>query len=600
MAFKAVIVGIERYDLESMNVAAPAANAVAVAKWALSAGVAPQDILAFISPLDPAVTVDLVSRGVVIRPATFEAIDTALRTELATPHGGSTLLFYWSGHGMTDNHGQRVLFCADYTPALDNRVFNASLFFRKLRGPVFTNFQQMLALADVCGVNSQTPTEPAHYDPGPAHARRHLIYFATPEGGYAVADTGEGAFTYSAVRALNAFTAWPDLEQFGLRIEAELKASQLPRYHLAVNSETDSIELRPGVTTTGADRVADELIELLANLDPTQSLLQTHYIATAEALGNPRLLGAQGLTGMVRELSALRGDIQGPTHGLIQFVLRLCADPALEPRLKAWLSARAALAAVQAETARLDQECGRNLLVLDVETDERGEIAAIRPSLRNLDFTQVQGQRFEPLAVQGWADFEPALLGLLRTLKRGGFAEDLEIHMIVEPHLFDRPFHRLAALEAGATLGEEFVVVLHHRARVSPTPSAAKRRWRETVSNLARMSPGDLNWERLVVDQTLPGDPALYFADFTVCPGLFGERGKAILARLIALGAPFIYWPHDADEPDPKERLTTLIRALATLAEMPEALQKLRIREAGAVKSGSLLWDELSFQPYGH
>lgn len=600
MAFKAVIVGIERYDLEGMNVAAPAVNAVAVAKWALLAGVAPQDMLAFISPLDPMITADLAVRGVEIRPATFQAIDTALRNELAGPEGGSTLLFYWSGHGMTDNAGRRILFCADYTPILANRVFNATLFFRKLRGPVFTGFQQMLALADVCGVNSQTPIEPADYDPGPSHARQHLIYFATPEGGYAVADTGEGAFTYSAVRALNTFAAWPDLGQFGLRIEAELAASQLPRYHVAVTSETDSTESRPGVATAGGDRLADDLIELLAGLAPSQSLLQTHYFATAEALGNPRLLAGQGLTGMVRELNALRDDIPGPTHGLIQFVLRLCADPGLEPPLTAWLSARASLAAVQAETARLEQERGRNLLILDIETDERGEIAVIQPSLRNLDFTQVQGQRFEPVRVQGWAHFEPAVLDLLRTLKRDGFAEDLEVHLVVEPHLFDRPFHRLPGLEAGATLGEGFVVVLHHRARVSPTPSAAKRRWRETVSRLAATPPSDLAWTRLLADQMLPGDPALCLAGFAVDSGTAGARAKQVLSRLITLGAPFIYWPHDTDEPDAMEQLTALLRALATLGEMPEALQKLRIREAGAVKSGSLLWDELTFQPYGH
>ena len=108
----AVIIGIEQYEIKDWAVKAPAANAIAVAKWALSAGIDPQQIFLFVSKLDEELAAPT---GVTVRGTTLRDIDTILRNELRKAEENSTLLFYWSGHGMTDERGQRLFFCSDYS-----------------------------------------------------------------------------------------------------------------------------------------------------------------------------------------------------------------------------------------------------------------------------------------------------------------------------------------------------------------------------------------------------------------------------------------------------------------------------------------------------
>jgi len=589
---RAVIVGIERYDQDEWNVPAPAVNAIAMARWALRSGVQPNNILLFVSPLDPAITQELSNAGIEVRGATLRDIDTALRTQLVGAETGSNLFFYWSGHGMTDRIGQRLFFCSDYTPVLADRVFNASLFFRKLRSDTFVSYRKMLAVADVCGTNSKTPVEPATYDPGLPSKRDHLIYFATPEGGYATARTGEGAFTYSVLQALQTFTGFPEFDSFKARLDAELKASSLPRFLLDTRTETGESAAHFGVAMRSPDVIANSLIELLVTLRVPSSDLQTHFLATAEALNNPRLFTAEGLTGMVRELSGLRDPDPGATHGIVQFVLRLCADQRLKEPLEAWLVRWAEDPTVDFERTRLEAEQSRCLLILDVEADAEGEIAGLRPSLRSLDQTQLRGRPFDPVPVRTWDDVRDAVLAILQRLEADGFTRDLEIHLVVEASVFGRPFHRLPSLKKGVKLGEEFVVVLHHRERIIPGLSAAKRRWLKWVRAVSCLDPAELAWTRCAENQALPNRPCLCLA-----AGLPSHQGKGTLAKLVNLGAPFIYWPHGVDEPDAEKDLTALVQNLTTLAGMPEALLCKRIIDEAA--SGSLLWDELSFNPYG-
>jgi hypothetical protein len=589
---RAVIVGIERYDQDDWNVPAPAVNAVAVARWVLRSGVQPDDVLLFVSPLDPEITKDLSETGVKVHGATFRDIDTALRIQLPRAEPGSNLLFYWSGHGMTDRIGQRLFFCSDYTTVLADRVFNASLFFRKLRSDIFANYRRMLALADVCGTNSRAPVEPAVYDPGPPSKRDHLIYFATPEGGYARAETGEAAFTHAVLQALDRFVSFPDFNLFKDRLEVALKALSLPRFLLDTKSETGESQGYFGIATMSPDSIANSLIELLVDLRVPRADLQTHFLATVVALKNPRLFAAEGLTGMVRELSELRDPDPGATHGLVQFVLRLCTYPKLKGKLENWLALWAVESTVDDEQANLEAEQGRNLLILDMEVDARDQIVVLRPSLRSLDQIKLRGRPLDPVPVRTWRDVENAVLAVLRQLETDGFTRDLEIHVVVEANVFHRPFHRLPSLKAGIKLGEKFAVVLHHRERTVPGVSAAKRRWLKRVKAVSSREPAGLTWTRCAQVPHLPRDPCLCLAS-----GPTSAQGKLALGKLIDLGAPFIYWPHSEDEPDAHEDLTNLVRDLETLEDMPEALLGKRIIDRAT--SGSLLWDVLSFKPYG-
>jgi vWA-MoxR associated protein C-terminal domain/Caspase domain len=604
MRARAVIVGIERYALEKWNVDAPALNAISIAKWALSAGISPDDIFLFLSALDDTVTEELVGAGVKVRSATFSEIDTFLQTDLAIPQGGSDLILYWSGHGMTDTAGHRLLFYATYTPQLPNHVFNASLFVRDLRGDAFTCFQRALILADVCGMYSDTPVRPAVYLPGPQYQSRQLTYFATPEGGYAIADTGEGAFTNSALQVLRKFNSFPDLDGFQGHLDRILKASESTRYRIYYQSDQEEGEVYVGRGRSSDDPLADGLIELLIKLAPSNDLLDRHFRATAVTIGNPRLLSAQGVTGMVRELNALQDEIEGPTHGLIQFLLRLCSERQLEVELSKWLSHNAKLFAVNNEKARLATESGRKLLILDLEVDIQGNLTGFRPLLRYRDFSLVPAKLEGHKPVSKWSELEAALKTLLADLESQGLAGDLEIHIIAGPEVFNRPFHLLAGLnppkkKKKRRLGEQFGVVLHHRERFRRPLSAEWRRWQKKAKALEGMEPKSLAWTCFRPNEDLPSTPTLCLAGFAVVTGPAGEDGIETLRRLLELGAPYVYWPHDPAENDSEVMLAELLKQLNTLADMPEALWERRIAEA-QIRSGSLLWDGLAFQPYNH
>jgi hypothetical protein len=594
----AVIVGIEQYDEHGLDVKAPGANAIAVARWALSVGVDPSRILLFVSKLDPI----LAQAGVKERRTDLREIDTILRTELPKATQGSTLLFYWSGHGMADQKGQRLFFCSDYTQILADRVFNATLFFRKLRGDTYSGFRRMLALADVCGINSNTPVEPASYDPGRAFPREHLIYFATPEGGHALASTGEGAFTYSALKVLGKYRTFPDLERFKKELDTELKSCRLDRFLLSVKTETDEYESLYGAARRSDDQIANSLLELLVKHDIQRCILETHFFATARAMNNEGLFDAQGITGMIWELSNLCDPDPGATHAIVQFVLRLCGDPDLEvhkPAMTVWLELYSSPSTIRDEQARLTAEHGRKLLIFNVEHDSLGGIASLTPSLRNLDQTQVRGRIFDSVAVRTWEELESAVVCILQKLKVEELADDLEIHFVVEERSFDRPFHRLCGLSPGVQLGEEFVLVLHHRDRVRPGPSASKRRWLKRVDAARNLGAARLDWAKCQLGRVPPLEPILCLAAFPVTSGPSGVAGKKILGKLVTLGAPFIYWPIDSNEPDAEQSLKLMIRGLSRLSEMPEAFLQKRMAEAGIVASGSLLWDEPTFRPYG-
>lgn len=601
MTIRAVIVGIEQYKIDDMKVPAPAANAVAVAKWALAIGVPPNDIYFFATALDEGVTTEIEKAGVEVRGTTLRDIDTVLREELPSAEDGSALLFYWSGHGMTDNKGQRLLFCSDYTQTLRDRVFNASLFFRKLRTDQYPGLRRMLALLDVCGTNSRLPVEPASYEIDQVFPRRHRIFFATPEGGFAIAATGQGAFTYCALKALDTFVGFPDLETFKTRLDAELNGSQLDRFLLSVGTEEDEYERFVGIARRSDDQIADGLIGLVVELGISRSTLERHFLATARAMKNDRLLLAQGIAGMIRELNGVGDRIPRATYAIVQFVLRLCGDPSAakhKSALKDWLLLYATEAVIGDAQHELAVERSRKLLIFDVQADPNGELRNLQPFLRNLDLTEVQGRVFDPIPVRSWDDTGRAVLSVLEKLSAEQLANDLEVHFVLEPVAFDWPFHRLPGLKQGYQLGEEHAVILHHGPRVKPTPTAAKRAWVERFNAISKLSVSELCWTPCRPGQSLPRQPTLCLAATAIKPGPAGSPGKKVLNGLIQLGAPYLYWPHDDDEPDAEQPLTELVRGLATLAEMPQAISQKRIADAGVVQSGSLLWDQPTFQPF--
>jgi len=589
---RAVIVGIESYDEPNFDVQAPAANALAMARWGLDHGITAQDIFLFVASADPAVLAAIAAMGINNRGATLRDVENALRNELPNVASGSKLLFYWSGHGMTDAKGQRLFFCSDYTARLTDRVFNATLFLRELRTEDYSGFRSQLVLADVCGTNSERPVRPAEYIPGVAGQRNQLTYFATPEGGYALAGTGEGAFTHHALKILGTFPAFPDFNEFRDRLNRELQASNLPRYLLDGSAEDEQWETRVGRAATSEDQTANSLIELLVGLEVPHDTALRHFRSTVAVLRNPRLLAAEGLTGMVRELSGLRDQTNSATHGLAQFVLRLRASLSADkvPKLDAWLSRWANSDVIEQQTRALAKESKRSALVVVVISDQRGEINSLEPLLRSLDLTQSRGSRMEPIPVRSWEEVDAAMQNILERITSEGF-DDLEIHFIVDSTVFDRAFHRLRG-RTMPLLGEEFGVVLHHRSRADSRWSTPKRNWEMRVSAVSCKATADLSWTRCFHGQNLPMEANLCLAGWTPNP-----PGKMLLNKLVMMGVPFIYWPHSEEEPDAEPDLAQILCKLGSLSEMPDAILKKRLSEAAS--SGSLLWDDVNFNPFG-
>ena len=596
MTIRAVIVGIETYGGCLEEVVSPAENALLMAAWAITHGITRDDVYLFVAAADPTVEDRIRGMGLVNRGATLHQIENVLRKELACAAAGgiepgSKLFFYWSGHGMTDTRGQRLLFCADYSSHLIDRVFNASLFFRDLRTDEYEGYRTMLALADVCGTNSQLRVRPADYDPDTAHKRNHLIYFATPEGGYARARTGEGAFTHLALQALESSAQFPDLALFRDRVQQELEESGLPRFLVDYRSEDDEWEQRRfGKFQPSTDQRANSLIELLVDLELLNAEAEKAYRATVWTLKNSRIPPAAGITGSVRELSALDAvDGQAP-GGLVQYVLRLAESlPDHESRLMAWLDRYADKAVVLDERARIDETRGANLLIIWVVAGSDGRIQTLEPRLRHRETAMAIGPLLKNIDIRADYGVELAIADLLRTLEANGFL-DLEIHFLVDANVLDYPFHRLPSLEEDVCLGQAFGVVLHHRERYLKARTPAKRFWENRAKGVSTIAPANLSWTRCSEGQQLPTE-----ADLCLAGWLPSAQGKKILAKLLYLGVPYIYWPLVDGEPDAEPGLTQTIRSLHAHSGIADAM--LRRRIADGTTTGSMLWDDVDFKP---
>ena len=595
MSVRAVIVGIETYGDGLDDVASPAANALSVAQWAITHGIAPKDVCLFVAAIDPGVEDTITRMGLRNRGATRRDIENVLRTELAGVGTGgiapgSSLLFYWSGHGMTDRKGSRLLFCADYSRQLTDRVFNASLFLRDLRTDEYEGYRSMLALMDVCGTNSDLRVQPAEYDPDVGHKRNHLTYFATPEGGYARAATGEGAFTFYALNTLRTFGAFPDISLFKDRLEAELAGSGLPRFLLDGRSEGDEWERRFGKAEPSADQRANSLVELLVDLGVPNADVEKAYRATAWTLKNSRLPPPAGITGSVGELSALHSlDRQAP-GGLVQYALRLAETfPEHEDSLMAWLKGYASPGTVRDEQDKIEQTRGASLLIIEVLADKDGRIRTLDPRLRTRDTADAVGPRLQPVDMRDGYAVEPAMQDLLSSLEADGFG-DLEIHFLVDATVLDYPFHQLPSLHGDKLLGESFGVVLHHRERFLKARTPAKRFWLSRARDVSAVAPADLSWTRCMEGEALPTNAPLCLAHW-----LPSGPGKRVLAKLLDLGVPYLYWPLVDGELNVGPSLDQFVQKLTSHAGMADAILARRISDAAA--SGSVLWDDVDFKP---
>lgn len=594
MTIRAVVVGIDHYDEPDWDRTGPVANAVAVARWLVGIGVAPADIHLFLSPEDRCR--GEVPAGCTVRDASDATIRNFLAEDLATGcPSGSQLFFYWSGHGASGEQGQRLLFGADYRRTRPQNVFNVDGFFSRLRSSAYACYDEMIALLDVCGVRTEAPVAPPPLLPaGGPWQPRHLVYYATPEGAYALADTGVGAFTYSALAVLGRFGGWPDLDVLGDALDARLRALDLPRFRLRwQDSATGGNEGVYGKAGSTAAPATDELIETLLRQPVAVGVIARYYRATTRAIGGRiEQVESNGITGMVRELAALADGGTFLSSGLTQFLLRLATVAELADPIARWRARYPTLvsAAIEAEeTRRLALEGGRKLLLLVVDADD-DRLTGLGAMLRNRDLTLIQGITFPHYPLSDWATLRDAIVDVLARLKAAGLAEDLEVHVFADVGVVHHQFHALPGLETWSRLGDDYAVVMHYRWRYGGQNRPMKDSWRRQHGELANHAQTDPAWCELQPAGMLPRHGQPWYAGFPLVGGAGDRSSRERLRQLLHHGAPLVYWAHDALASDVATQLQTL--ALPDYRGMPDRFREGRTGSDPIASAGSLLWDD--------
>lgn len=614
----ALVVGIEKYNYPdpSWSVSGPCANALAITEWLLSIKTPPCNVNLFLSPIqDLSQRINtLKKRGVRITcPANWETIDTFYRQQLPTNcPAKSRLLVYWSGHGFTSKTRNRIFICGDYTQELKTRVFNATNFLLNLRSSTYQCFTDQIFFADACAIYSDLPLVDTIEAPERLDATQQLACFATPEGQYAYSSNGRGLFTETVLEVLRQTKGWPlDRQAFWNTLENALKRIGETPFRISGfdNNQERTETLVGSVPNETGNEFFKSVYILLSGINLPDSVFRPHYLRTVNDLGNPALANAQGLTGMIRELSLLSDALisgQVP-HGLLQFLSRLAQEDSLKQPIGEWLANNAKAQDLATIRQRLQVEGQSKILVVRVEDDKKNKITGYQPFLKNSDFSAVKGWETHVTTVNEWDDFQQMFQQLLVKLRDEGWLCNLQIHFSVDPPLFHRPFHQIPVSPEGIPLGEQFVVLLRYRSReVLFSNQGLREPWERWADALRPLLPKRLKLVKIDSGiSILPRNQGLCFTSFVLTPAdeasVTYNDEKRIMARLLRYGAPYLYWPHrlpaGADEKTIKKNLKKMLKLLPTLAAFPGLLMRERNRGNEFASHATLLWDDPQFSP---
>lgn len=628
---RALVVGIEAYDHPDWNVPGPVTAACAVADWLLGLGEsAPLTLDLFLGLRAPLPEDERQAQGqrrdaLLARQGKgfrlhertdLNALDTFIRRDLAKDcAAGTQLVVFWSGHGFTSKRdNDRYFFCSDYDEPLQNRVINASDLLRRLRTHAFSGFDEQIFLADVCGVYDKPAREEreAHEQLG----THQLAYFATPEGEYAHSFDAGGMFTRVALDVLRGLgDRWHEQDELAEKLRTGFKRADVKPFRIwGLRDQEEMTESVAGHGATPAGTVLFRSVHTLLqhDLDVVEREFKPHYLRTVAHLGEPRLAGAQGLVGALRELSSMRDAdaLQPVPHGLLQFLMRLAREPRLRKPIGLWLDkeARTQQNSRDEIARKLAEEDLQQILMIEVQLNAATrEIASFTPHLCTASGSFAQGEGCETQAICGWAEFETSLQALFaRFLVDGTFA-NLQIHFLVDPPLFDRPFFDIPIEPGGSPIATETVVLLRHRQRMVSCDAQLREKWIAYADALRGKKPARIKWLPIHGSAALPGEKGLCYAEFSlphpVQPGASScHREKDQLKQLLKLGAPFIYLPHA----DPgaegwaavRNELLGLVKKLPRVDAVADKFRDERIRGSAVARTASLLWDDPLSNPF--
>ncbi|HEX3140363.1 MAG TPA: caspase family protein [Rhizobacter sp.] len=616
---RALIVGIEQYDHPGWDVEGPCAGAIAVAQWLLGLKNTALRMDLFLRPrqaLADSVTQALQRKDVTLHAdADWASLDRFVRTQLTLGcPAGSKLLVFWSGHGYTSVYSSdRFFFCRDYDIELPNRAFNGSNLLRMLRTAKYSCFDNQVFLADVCGVYDKPISDTREAQA--QLATHQLAYFATPEGSYANSFTAGGMFTQTALDVLGGLgDGWADHDALsdGLT-QAFAKVGATPFRIAALRDQQETLDSMVGrVSPLTGNAVFQSASGLLTRLDVVERVFRPHYLRTVADLGDPNLAKAQGLSGGLQELSSLRdaNANQPVSHGLMQFLMRLAQEPTLAQPINDWLdiAARDQRNSRDEVARKLREEALQKILMIEIQISPlRREIASFEPFLCHGNGSFVEGRVFAKQAVASWDELTTGLQALFAQFIEGGSFSNLQIHFLVDPPLFDRPFHRIPMTPGGLPIGDEAVVVLRHRQRMLSADVGLRKKWSDYAEALRTVAPDKLKWLPVEAgNAVLPLKEGLCFAAFSLPHANAGitscDQEKQVLHKLLKLGTPCLYLPHSnphgADWKPVRSGLTKLLKALPQLNAFVDRFQDERTRGSPLACNATLLWDDPLSNPF--
>lgn len=506
--------------------------------------------------------------------------------------------------------------CHDYTDANANhRVFNASKFIRRLRGQEFQCFEQQIFLADVCGNYTPLNFELSQREAGrPVTTVEQMTYFATPEGKYAKGDNGLGVFTSTTVSVLRKFNTWPNLKEFSSSMGNAFESVGETPFCIEWLGDPNNKEKRRLVGSFPTDSESlhfKSVLSILSPLNLSNQVFRRHYQRTVSNLGEPKMNAAQGLSGMIKELTSMRdGDLHGGLpFGLIQFLSRLCQEDEVAEVIETWLDANAAQQGSDRSSVKeiISAETAEKLLVIEVINNDEGRISEFQPYLRTQNLRPIDDERLLGQKVNDWADFETKIVALINNLRNPPTISGVQIYFLVDPPLFDRPFHMIL-IRPGTMLGEEYAVLLRNRERVRFARDILCKPWKQYADSLHQTSLGDLKFIPIPAPTgdkvKVPDEMGICYAAFVVPPLLSGgvdSHEKHFMGKLMRVGVPYLYWLHriptGGNLANVEESLNNWFRGLKTLEEFPGVFTSQRNVNEYALQA-SLLWDDPRFNPF--
>jgi len=606
----AIVVGVSRYAVAGWSLSGPARNAGMIASMLLRMGLAPSRLHLFTTQEDMAdEDIALIAaRDVSCRPTTAEAIDTFWRTELATDAAdGDALLFFWSGHGMTDLAEQRIFFCSDYRIDLPSRVFNASGFSRHLKAVPYSRFRDQLLLADACGSYASAPVVPATDAPQRMQGARQLAIWASPDGAYAREEDGTGIFTGAATEVLSelGLNPWPDQQRFVDAIEVRTADWDFAPTVLRWTGTSGSDQRRLGTDDERA-ALTRSLLALLGTHPIAEAVTRrafTHTIRHLGVIARP--------SGSLPDAIAVLADLddswnQGAPFALTQFLMRIAADldlaVAARGPLAQWTMQHSIVYVRNHVQEVLDAERQTMLLLVEVDTDSvSGALSGLTANLRYPDLSPVPGFGTRRRSAHDKATLDAGLCGFIETDIAEFAPQELEVHLILDPPAFAWPFHQ-AALVGGNALGEDHVCIAHYRRRAKARTGALVDQWR----NWANALPDPIDFNTLLAlpaaPNALPATQGIFYVDAALDAAATDPAAWKQLDRLLRLGAPYLCWPivDPSGAPVFPDALRALIGPVESFEHIPARIHFERLRGCPDARRISVLWDPPAFRPYDY